>query len=255
MIRNLSISSNTFKLGYLFAWYCLVLCSSKNLGASTCTFETKIYASDNPFGACPIGTDTIRIRDTLVMDVGYTPLLFGLPFEGVLLVDGGVLHWSNNVQFSLGDNACIRLKNGGHIYPENMALPGCNALKTLYFGILKYASCNGGTGLRTFSEINLAGCANCCDSPLSVSENFSVLNPESVGVIPNPAAGDFIIKAKGQSRMKSIEILDISGQRCAKFIGLNADQFEVKCHDLAPGLYFARVVFEEGMVIKKVILH
>lgn len=238
--------------------FSLALLLANHLGASNFTFNFKIIASNDPIGAfCPPGTDTIVIKDTFVLDVTYYPFVNGLPFNGLLLVEGGVLYWSNNVRFVLGEDACVRLKDGGHIYPDNSSGAECSGSKSLYFDPFKYATCtgSGGIGLHTFSEINLAGCANCCDSPLSVSENFNVLNPESVGVIPNPAAGDFIIKAKGQSRMKSIEILDISGQRCAKFIGLNADQFEVKCHDLAPGLYFARVVFEEGMIIKKVILH
>jgi len=255
MVRNFSISSNSSKLGFLFVWYCLVLCSTKNLGASTYTFNNEIIASDNPFGICPPGTDTVIIRDTFLIDVTYFPFIIGVPFDGVLLVDGGVLYWNSNVRLTLGANACIRLKDGGHFYPNNIAAPGCSALKTLYFDVFKYASCSGGAGLLSFSEINMVRCANCCDLPSSVPEIFNNLPSEIVDVIPNPAEGGFVLKAKGQWSMKSLDIFDISGYCCAKFLDLNTDQFEVIRHNLSPGLYFVRVVFEEGMVTKKVILH
>jgi hypothetical protein len=254
MILNTLILRTSLKPFLLVVSCCFSFVLAKDLGASTYTFNNKIIASNGPFGICPPGTDTIIIRDTFLIDVSYYPFINGVPFDGVLLVDGGVLYWTSNVKFNLGANACIRLKDGGHIYPNNIATPGCSALKTLFFDVLKYASCSGGSGLRSFSEINTTGCANCCDSPSSVPEIFNDLPSEIVDVIPNPAEGGFILKVKSQSRMKGIEIFDISGHCCAKFLDLNTDQFEVIRHDLSPGLYFVRVVFEDGMVTKKVIL-
>jgi len=260
MIQIASFARTTFRFSFFVALYCFALLPSQRLGAQSCVFDYKIQASDHPFESCPVGTDTIIIMDTLMIDVSYEPMPgnSGLPFEGVILVDGGVLYFSNSAIFRLGANACIRLKLGGHIYPENVADPICNPSKAIYFDIIKYASCNGENALHTFSEVNAAGCANCCDSPSNVDENFGNSNEiasSQVLVIPNPSAGDFILKTKGQFVMKSIEIVDLAGHSCAKFQDLNASQFEVKRQNLAPGVYFARIIFKEGLVTKKLVLH
>jgi len=260
MNQSVSFTRTNFRAFLFVGWYCFALLLPKNLGAQSCVFDYKILASNDPFGSCPVGTDSIIIRDTLVIDVSYEPLPgnSGLSFDGVILVDGGVLYWSANAVFRLGPNACIRLKNGGHIYPEDGADPSCNASKSIYFDWIKYASCNGGNALHTFSEVNVAGCANCCDSPSNVDENFGNSNElasAQVSVIPNPSRGDFVLRTKGHSLMKSIELLDLSGHSCAKFEELNTNQLEVNLYKLPPGLYFARVMFKEGLITKKVVLH
>ncbi len=250
------IVQTTFRVFILPVLYCIVLLPSKQVEAQ-CVFHNKILASDNPFGACPITTDTIFILDTFEIDVNYEPMLAGFPFEGVIIVDGGILYWSHNSFFRLGASACIRLINGGHIYPENILDPGCNASKALYFDTFNYANCNGENALHTFSEVNAAGCANCCNPILNNDDNFGDTEPISLNVvgIPNPSMGDFILKANGQFVIKSIEIVDLAGHICAKFQNLNASQFTVKHNNLAPGVYFARVLFKEGLVTKKIVLH
>jgi len=247
----------TLRFLFFIALYCLVFLPSKQASAQ-CVFYTKIFASDDPFGSCPINTDMIIIRDTLVLDVSYAPLFGGVPFDGTLLVDGGILHWSNNVSLKLGALTCVRLIGGGHIYPENIAMPDCNAFKTLNFETLKYASCSGENALHAFSAVNVAGCANCCDSTLNFHESLGELDEiASVEVlaIPNPSAGDFILKTKVPFLMKSIEIVDISGYICDKFHNLNTNQFEIKRNNLAPGVYFVRIMSNVGMVTKKVVLY
>jgi len=54
--------------------------------------------------------------------------------------------------------------------------------------------------------------------------------------------------------MQSIELVDIAGRRCASFQNVNTNQFTVVRNGLAPGVYFARVRFNEGTVTQKVIL-
>ncbi len=111
--------------------------------------------------------------------------------------------------------------------------------------------------MHTFSEVNAAGCANCCNPILNNDDNFGDTEPIALNVvgIPNPSPGDFILKANGQFVIKSIEIVDLAGHSCAKFQHLNADQFAVKRNNLAPGVYFVRVLFKEGLVTKKIVLH
>jgi len=152
--------------------------------ATSCTFNTKIFASNNPFGTCPIGTDTIIIRDTLVLDVAYAPLIGGVPFDGVFLVDGGVLFWSSNVDFKLGSNARMLFFNNGRIYPGNMNDIGCNSLRTISFDMFKLASCNGMGAQHTFADVNAAGCFTsagiCCNAAITVTENSGIPNDRTL---------------------------------------------------------------------------
>ncbi len=157
-----------------------VLLQPNDAAAKTHVFANKILASTNPFSLCPFGTDTIIIRDTFELNVNYEPILFGLPYEGKLIVDGGVLYWSSNVFLKLGVNARIILHKGGKIFPGGINDSQCNGLKTIYFDTNKLASCSGQNSLHAFSDVNTAGCFDvtgiCCDAPILVQENSGYPN-------------------------------------------------------------------------------
>lgn len=163
----------SFRL-YLFAAFFVALFNI-NSNAQTCSFNSLIRASQIPFNSCPVGTDTIIIRDTFVMDINYEPIIAGLPFEGVLRIDGGVIFWSSNSSLKLGSNARILLFNGGHIFPGLPSDLGCNGSKTIFFDMFKLASCDGVNALHAFSDINAAGCFDgtgiCCDAHITVRED------------------------------------------------------------------------------------
>jgi len=179
---NSNQRNRSYQLLFLVAFFVALLSSSSN--AQTCVFDTKILASNNPFASCPIGTTTIIIKDTLVIDVCYEPIFGGLPFEGRLIVDGGVLYWSTNCFLKLGSSARILLFNGGHLFPGGTNENGCNGLKAIYFDMFKLASCNGTNALHTFSDINAAGCFDetgvCCDASITVLENSG--NPNDLSL-------------------------------------------------------------------------
>lgn len=165
----------------VFTTLCFALLLPQQLKAQTCTFNSKILASNDPFGACPIGTDTIIIRDTFEIDVDYEPMPgnSGLPFEGILRVEGGVLLWTSPVKLKLGSNARILLYNGGHIYPAGVTDVGCHPFMAIYFDVNKLAACSG-SALHTFSDVNSAGCFDgggiCCDATITVKENSGYPN-------------------------------------------------------------------------------
>jgi len=170
---NSNQRNRSYPILFFVAFFVALL--NYNSNAQTCVFDTKILASNNPFASCPIGTDTIIIKDTLVLDVCYEPILGGLPFEGRLIVDGGVLHWTTSCFLKLGADARILLFNGGHISPGSINENGCNGLKTIYFDMFKLASCSGANALHAFSDVNTAGCFDaagvCCDAAITVLEN------------------------------------------------------------------------------------
>jgi len=82
------------------------------------------------------------------------------------------------------------------------------------------------------------------------------LSTSQVGMsaIPNPTDGDFTLKTDEHFTMQSIELVDIAGRLCATIQNVNNNQYTVARNGLAPGVYFARVRFNEGMVTQKVIL-
>jgi large repetitive protein len=136
--------------------------------SQTCSFDSYILASNNPFGACPVGTDTIIIRDSFLVDINYEPIIGGVPFEGLFLVDGGVIQWTANAFFKLGPAARVVLINGGIFRPASSNAPDCNSMRALYFDTKKTVDCNGSTAPHAFSDVNNAGCVTqqgiCCNA-------------------------------------------------------------------------------------------
>lgn len=79
-------------------------------------------------------------------------------------------------------------------------------------------------------------------------------NQVGMSAIPNPTDADFTLKTDEHFTMQSIELVDVAGRNCASFQSVNASQFTVPRNGLAPGVYFARVRFNEGTVVQKVVL-
>ncbi|MBC7774260.1 MAG: HYR domain-containing protein [Phycisphaerae bacterium] len=148
--------------------------------AQTCTYDYKITASQNPFAGCPSNVGTIIIKDTFLVNMkNFTvdPGNAGTPFNGNLIVDGGVIIWSGTeTNLIMGEMGRILLYNDGYIYPRNLADANCNQLKTISFGPFKIVSCKlQDTIYHSFADVNLAGCVDgggiCCDVALTVKEN------------------------------------------------------------------------------------
>lgn len=151
-----------------WAFLMFVLFQVQSVNAQTCVFDNNILASTNPFASCPPGTDTIIIRATFSIDINYEPIIGGVPFEGIFLVDGGVVSWTSNVWFKLGYAAKVILINGGLLNPISSNAPDCNSLRSLYFDTKKTVNCNGIGAPHAFSDVNNSGCVNeigiCCNA-------------------------------------------------------------------------------------------
>ncbi|MBL7828727.1 MAG: SprB repeat-containing protein, partial [Saprospiraceae bacterium] len=175
---------SVFRFFLLLTLWSAALLTSQSGNAQTYIYDSKIIASNNPFGGLPAGTDTIVIRDTFEINTNYEPILNGNPFEGILLVEGGVLYWSSNVYLKLGSNARIFLFNGGHLYPGTNTDIGCNPAKTIWFDAFKLASCSGINALHAFSDVNAAGCFDgtgiCCDAAITVAEDSGKPNDRTL---------------------------------------------------------------------------
>lgn len=175
-------SSLKSKSGFLIPAIALFLALffTQRLEAKTCVFDYYILASNNPFGSCPAGTDTIIIRDSFVVDVNYEPIIGGVPFEGLLLIDGGVVQWTSNVFLKLGPAAKVVLVNGGLFRPLSSNAPDCNQFRALYFDTKKTVDCNGSTAPHAFSDVNNAGCVTitgiCCNASILAIDSSGTYN-------------------------------------------------------------------------------
>lgn len=185
MFQPDACSANLFSRVSLFRLIVLVAAvtafSVRDVRSQTIAFDNYIRASENPFGTLPGGTDTIIVRDTFEIDINYYPILSnGVPFDGKLVLDGGVLYYSGNWRFTLGPNSRMLLYSGGNIYPGKTADVGCNDLKTLYFDTDKLASCSGVSALHSFADVNSAGCFDgngiCCDATIYAVEQSGYYN-------------------------------------------------------------------------------
>lgn len=89
-----------------------------------------------------------------------------------------------------------------------------------------------------------------------VASGTNYLNASEVGISarPNPAAESFLLQTDSRFVMRHIDLVDVAGRTVRSFQNVNSNQFTVQREGLAPGLYFARVTFKEGMVTQKVVL-
>lgn len=96
------------------------------------------------------------------------------------------------------------------------------------------------------------GLSNDCQLNSSVKN----LNAAEVGILasPNPADESFTLQSNVNFTMQHIELVDISGRTMRTYRDVNTSQFQVQRAGLAPGLYFARITFKEGIATQKIIL-
>ncbi|MCK6693996.1 MAG: HYR domain-containing protein, partial [Thermoanaerobaculia bacterium] len=169
---------------FMAALFCFALFFQKKSEAQTCVFNNFILASTNPFGTCPPGTDTIIIRDSFALDVNYEPIIGGVPFEGWLVVDGGVISWTSNVYLKLGYAARVILINGGLLRPISSNVPDCNGAKALYFDNKKTVNCNGIGAPHAFSDVNNSGCVTevgiCCNAFIIETDSSGYYNDRTL---------------------------------------------------------------------------
>lgn len=89
---------------------------------------------------------------------------------------------------------------------------------------------------------------------VSVSTDELIKNGAIVSVLPNPAKTEINFLAQENNQILSVELLDVSGRMVRSFRSVNADRFTVQRDGMAPGIYFAKVQFREGIITKKVVL-
>jgi len=89
-------------------------------------------------------------------------------------------------------------------------------------------------------------------TPTSVEE---VLSSETVNlrVGPNPASEEIVFQTDADHPMKAFELYDMNGRLIKMSVNLNEQFLYLKRGSLSPGIYFAKIRFDEGIVTQKVI--
>ncbi|MBP6826878.1 MAG: T9SS type A sorting domain-containing protein [Saprospiraceae bacterium] len=89
---------------------------------------------------------------------------------------------------------------------------------------------------------------------VSVSTEDLIKNGAIVGIQPNPATSEINFMTQDNNLMLSVELIDVSGRTVRNVRNVNNNQLTVHRDGIAPGVYFAKIQFREGIITKKVIL-
>jgi len=76
----------------------------------------------------------------------------------------------------------------------------------------------------------------------------------NIKVYPNPSTGELSIE-NYELRIKNIEILDVSGRKLLSHISQLTPQISINISHLQAGIYFVKIITEQGEIVKKVVKH
>jgi|GEM_PF-4350815 len=85
-------------------------------------------------------------------------------------------------------------------------------------------------------------------------DNRDIDISEYVDIYPNPASSQLFVDVSDHSAIKQFELIDINGAIIRSVSELNTQSIYVNISDVATGMYSVRLITEEGMAIKKVMI-
>jgi len=88
--------------------------------------------------------------------------------------------------------------------------------------------------------------------PTSTQE---VISADEVGlrIFPNPASESIVLDVDAQNRMQAIQLFDLSGRVLRTVRNVNQQRYQLDRGNLQNGVYFVKVLFEDGIVTKQVV--
>lgn len=78
-------------------------------------------------------------------------------------------------------------------------------------------------------------------------------NDVNLSVSPNPAHGMMNISTNANSPMKGIEVVDMTGRVLYSDKNINRSFYELQGQNFLPGMYFVKISFDNGNLLKKVL--
>lgn len=90
-----------------------------------------------------------------------------------------------------------------------------------------------------------------------ISATNDLLNAAEVGLViaPNPASEVVRFKTANEFPIEKIYVYDLQGRLVKAMVDIESTQFTMQRNGLAPGTYFAKVMFKNGFVTKQVMFN
>ena len=87
---------------------------------------------------------------------------------------------------------------------------------------------------------------------LDMSTDVDNISKEEVGfkAFPNPTSG--LLNLRAEEAIQAIQLFDLSGKLVFERSRLNHHNLQIRTNYFAPGLYFAKVQFEQGVITEKI---
>ena len=93
---------------------------------------------------------------------------------------------------------------------------------------------------------------NLRESVSSVSSACLKTALENISLHPNPTTGELRIE-NGELRVKNVEIFDVYGRSVSSHTANLTPHTSINISHLQSGIYFVKIVMEQGEVVKKVV--
>jgi hypothetical protein len=74
-------------------------------------------------------------------------------------------------------------------------------------------------------------------------------------IAPNPAHHVMNFQSNDDAPMRTLEIADMTGRNLFTVKNINASQYELNGQNLLPGMYFVKISFDSGNILKKVLFY
>lgn len=137
----------------------------------------------------------------------------------------------------LNDNritwACSKFASDGSV-SASLNLGGCDA------GDWTVGSTAGEFMMKRLAEAN--GFESCVD------EVENILNDDLVEIYPNPVKDVLKVSASAEMEAKMVQIYDMTGR-----LIMSDDELEINLASLSAGVYYVKVIFPEGVVVKRIV--
>jgi hypothetical protein len=138
----------------LFALTLVLAGFTQSEAANKCTITGSVSVSSSSFCSTLSDGDTLWIgssSDTLIIDANNST--YASTNLVIYIVDSGVVYWTGNFDWTLGDSTVLVMGNGG-----DLAAPSpCNANQKFKLGTSNIASCSGGNATYSFRDIITRG--------------------------------------------------------------------------------------------------
>ncbi|MDR2970469.1 MAG: T9SS type A sorting domain-containing protein [Bacteroidales bacterium] len=158
---------------------------------------------------------------------------------------------ANSNIYTLSDEDIVYLINYVETHIGRGAVFAHNILCGLY-GICIEEEGNGrqeaGDGIQNTGDRNNEEMLNQSKSAQSVSSEFE----KSITIIPNPTTGELQVTSY-ELQVTSIDVFDIYGRAVSTHCSLLTTHYPIDLSHLPNGIYFVKIVTEQGEVVKKVV--